>query len=1448
MLKLIIVPNFGDTMTIDLNRQFQVLDEKETSTQQLFDLLSITDGSLGWDELLENRRVVILAEAGNGKSAELMFQSEKLASNKKISFFSPLHEVAKCGLEDALYASDRVRYHDWKSSDQHAYIFLDSVDETKDAQFRLSTALKMVADAIDGAEDRCTIILSGRYTDWDFKDDLITLKKILKLPMEITSQKVVTSDEMLIQMLGREKLQENRETKIEEPVVVLMAQLNEARIKTFLEASNVQNCDQLLEQLKQGNLWELARTPLDLSWLSVYWEKNKKLGTLKQMVAIYLEERVRESDPHRQRSDLLEVDKVKDALNRIGAGLVLTRAANISTDPSLPDVENSSLLVFNLLPDWSDSAKVKLLSRPVFDPETHGRTRLKNDNNGAVRGYLCAQWLTQMMKKNLPKQNVKDLLFTEIYNVTVVRSSLMQTCAWLAANDTEIANDIAKIEPLVLMNYGDPASISPAVREKILELIVNNLSANRPLGDISRESLKRFFSTPLECKVITLWSNHRSSPSARELLLHGIWLGGYKSCLSIVEDALANYKDDNTRIFAGRALLNFADDDRKRNYATQIASDCYSLPDTVIADAIDDLFPVFLTIDNFISIVSVIYSEKHNGDNINLRGNAEKWANRINTLDENCQLLRELLATNQANSAKAYGPRIEKELIPLMISITRRIMELAPKSDIPDIVLKSALFLRNEERYGRLQSKFTYSGLLRNSKGRRRKLLWGISTKLKEEEYKRNEVDIWTIENVGIRLNLTLEDTDWLINDLKGLPSCEQKKIALNGLLMLWRDFGKDKELLDTITKATSPKLASIITEWTRTDVPAQETLNFQFEEERKKARENEKLETLRSWKKFIAFIKGDPCVLLNPMSIDGKIDVNLYNIYILITSANNRFHPSVYSLDPLKPLFGDEVVEIIDQAFSSYWKNLKPTARINRDQESRNNTFDIDLMGLIGLDLLSQHKEWYQELSDDEITKAIVFATLKLNGFPDWIVDVAHHKPNLFSSIILKIISAELLPENNDLNFSVHDKVSNSAKEVKQEVATGVLALIRNLNEIHDRPLSNLLSIAKSLPLLSHELLTICLEHFSNSSCQGNKVLYLSCAFNLNIEAALNTLEIFLSSAEASEKRSFVSGLLLTLFGNAFENGSLDVGTLTASQLIRLVTIAYDTIHPKDDIQRPSGIAFSPGERDNAQRARSVLFRALAEEPGEYTFRALEKFSELPDFGIDPVRMREIALNRAKEDANLSLWSPEDVVKFEETMSTAPRTSKDLCELILNHFKGHQDDLLNSEFAQGSTLAHLPCEKEVQIWICDRLSHSKSSYVLDREKHVVDEKKPDITARSRETGATVPIEVKVVESWTLPKLEEAVRGQLCGQYLRDKATRYGILLLVYQKKRSLGWENAKGEMFSFPQVVAHLENLVRSIRGQAENSAQPFIAVLDVTKARRKSKSKRRQSKFNAN
>ncbi len=188
--------------------------------------------------------------------------------------------------------------------------------------------------------------------------------------------------------------------------------------------------------------------------------------------------------------------------------------------------------------------------------------------------------------------------------------------------------------------------------------------------------------------------------------------------------------------------------------------------------------------------------------------------------------------------------------------------------------------------------------------------------------------------------------------------------------------------------------------------------------------------------------------------------------------------------------------------------------------------------------------------------------------------------------------------------------------------------------------------------------------------------------------------------------------------------------------------------------------------------------------------------------------------------------------MQFEQSHESTPRTALNLQRLALSRLADIQDALTSSDFSQAETLQREPDEKAVQKWVADRLDLLKgTSYSVERESRVIDEKEPDVRLRAKQSHATLPIEIKVTDRWSLADLEAALVTQLCGKYLRATDARHGVLLLVHRQPRSDGWRRVgSGACLDFKQLIDHLTQLAAGIAGRNPSAPQPEIAVLDVS------------------
>ncbi len=159
---------------IDLKRRFRDLRDTELAEGEFEDpgaLASLDELGLGptfgWDELLEHARVVLLAEAGAGKSREMDEQAKRLETEGRYSFSVLLESLDSESLTCLLGPSAGVKFEAWKSNgNEPGWFFLDAVDELKLTNGKLDRALRQFSRDIAGHLGRARVFISCRPSDW----------------------------------------------------------------------------------------------------------------------------------------------------------------------------------------------------------------------------------------------------------------------------------------------------------------------------------------------------------------------------------------------------------------------------------------------------------------------------------------------------------------------------------------------------------------------------------------------------------------------------------------------------------------------------------------------------------------------------------------------------------------------------------------------------------------------------------------------------------------------------------------------------------------------------------------------------------------------------------------------------------------------------------------------------------------------------------------------------------------------------------------------------------------------------------------------------------------------------------------------------------------------------------------------------------------------------------
>lgn len=1434
---------------VALDRRFAAWREEDGSAVQQLRNPRLYADDIDWQELHKHPRVVILAEAGSGKTEELRAQRRALLARGSFAFYTTVKSAATEGFADSLQSTERERLAGWLASDKPAWFFIDSVDEAKLSKIDLATALRRVADGIGSGLRRAHVVLSGRITDWEFRADLDRFTELLPVPGDPEQLGPPTAEGILDRAL-RGNYRNKGYAAVERgepPLVVLMAPLDEARVRTFAAAQGIGDSDPFIQAIEKADLWFLARRPLDLQWLVAYWKRHGRFGALAAMIETSIEQRLRESNPQHAHDDSVDLVRAMQALERIGAAMVFGRADKIAVkDPGFSlSVPSDALRLDEVLPDWAPALRRQLLARAVFDPATYGCVRLHNDNEGAVRAFLAARWLRGVRDRDGSVRAQLRRLFTETYGYQLIRPSLRLTSAWLSLTDSDVAREVIAREPDLLLTEGDPGSLSAAVRSAVLMRAIEEIARTGDrIGIVDEEGLRRVAAPDLSPTMRALWRAHKDEPGCRRLLLRLIALGALTECADIASEALSGaYDDQVTLALAGRALMATADATTIAAYADRIRTAGKSLPAQALWEALDQLAPRCFSVDDFLAIVEAMDEAARTGwpgfDHF-----VSRYAERLRSRADLERLLQGLAAPlDEAGAADDDLDAEPDEGHPKVLAkVAQRLMQYVPLTQAPTRVIDIAMRIRSLQRHR--TSDETSKGLiatLSETPERRRAVFWHVARAWVEHRmlHGRPLDSVWAMTVLGWPRHLKLEDLGWILTDALAAFTPREAQLALDAALDLYMRNDRREEILERIRSALAsrPELLKAMEAWLTPRQPSGEEVATNAELERLQAERREQEEERdASWKTFVKELRADPDQLrrIPPPSPEG-VDARLFHLWLLLQNMDGRH--ARYAIDdvrPVEPVLGPDLTLAFRDALVKFWRLWKPTLESARAPNQRNVISQVDCIGICGVSVEAKlNSGWPTYLTSDDARRAAEYATLELNGFPFWTARLAATWPAEVGEVMAGEALAELDDTSSDAHVGPLQDLETGPVEVCRAVAAQLFEALRARGQLPERKLSQVLAVVgRGLPQDDADFLTFVLERAASATDPDIRACYLAAAFHRNPIAALGALQTTLAATEGPGRRALIERLLPRLSGDLFRGRDQELPNLPLEVLEPLVTIAFAEVRVADDVDHTSGVMFSPGLRDHAEGARDGLLRQLRNLPGPATVEAIRHIGAIPGVPITPDSVEVLCRERAAADSEGTPWPPAAAYRVEQAAGAPPRTAEDLQALAVSVLMDLAHDLHHGDLTLGTLLKRLENENEVQRFVAGELrSRQGQAYSLEREPAVADEKEPDIRLRSRATDVSVPIEIKDTASgWSRNDLEGGLTEQLCGQYLRARDGQYGIYLIVHRHPRPVGWLDAAGQPMQFEALIAHLQALADSITSQSADAPKVRVCSIDVS------------------
>lgn len=1431
-----------DEQYVSLDRSFRDLSKEEEIEPSLLSHISGWEHAEGtsWGELLKSERVVILAEAGSGKTKEMLAQADTLVNQGETAFFIPIEELDKQGVREYLTSEPghAERFDSWSASseDKPAWFFLDSVDELKLVQGKLDRALGKMTSALGTNSNHARIIVSCRPTDWQPIQDMAMLRRKLPESAEPTPSEK-TEEEMFLAPIRREK-EENKEeeNKPSKSRCVILLPLDKKRIEIYANAKGVKNSKAFLEEIERKEAWSFARRPLDLQSLVDMWNSSEKIGTLREQHENGIENSLKDN-PERPDNGVISAEKALDGVERLALAMTLTKKRTIRSPEQSTETPNpASLDASEILTGWTEAEVKALLRRPIFDPATYGRVRF---HHRSIQEYLTAGRLSRLKEQNLTKRQLNNLLFADTYGDKVVIPTMQAVAAWLSIWNPDVCREVLNREPEVLVLHGDPESLSLDVRSELIKNYVTAYSQGgwrgleMPVGEV-----QRLAHADLASDINTYLEQNHENEEVIEFLLKLVWLGGIQDCAdaafkAALDESLGAY----SRTLAIKALGACDRNDLLRKITDEILANEERWQNRVIHSAVENLYPGIISTQELEQLI------RRTPEPRNTTGGFS-WAlyNKLGipledeTLEiEITNMLTELIWEGREES-RWYDPSssfgyLSASLAKLCNKQIKKAKSIPPALIRPCVVANR---FHGDHYSGRDELKQIREEFLKNTSVRESTFWTELETIDAISEDERSSHRMYHALHDGLITNFQDEDWDWLLTALKNRNHPEKREVALHGLISLWCARGRSDSDLQTLERAVEiePDLKEILAERSQ-PIPAdpEEEQWKREHQERIEQQEEEQREIEQSWLDWKTEAENDPDKIF-----EGK--TGHQSMWTLIKwlryAAEDTGNLTLKGWLIIRQVMGDKIGEFFEEKLTTYWREEEPPIWSRLEPEKRNSIFYSQYAGLTGLHVDARNSEWINSLSHEEVKKAAEWALVELNGFPEWFSGLSEKHPD----IVTQALNAELEAEIAESDTIQHPHTLNAIKYGSELFKNLVAPYLKDAiqqwpqeeapenQSVRNRNLHSVLSIIIGADSDDEIIATLCESRFTNAPNDAAAAIWLNglCACDLN--RGLEAFKIGLAAIPETARQ----GKAVEWFGRTFNDRTDDtifVNTDTDTDtLVSLTELAYEQIRRDDDIRHEG--AYSPGDRDNAQDARNRILNSLIDKSGSEAHDALIQLADKPLFSHMPDRIRILARQRAAKDSDVKSFSVPEYKEWETKHEVSPQNRDELFEIMMGRLDDIEHDILHHDFTDRETLFKIEAETEMQPLLARKmLDSARGHYQVVREDEVADKKETDIRLLAGSAGRSV-IELKIGDNWSVKEFEEAIETQLVGQYLRHTDCTAGVLLVTYAGRK--GFQNTEtNQPMTFDEVIEHLQNFANDIEVKEEGRVRLAVKGLDL-------------------
>lgn len=1432
---------------VPLVRHFSIVPESETDSDEQ-EILSIWSGRerKGWQELEEEEhRCIILAEAGAGKSHEMKVRAEYANERGRAAFCIRVEDI-KDDFDGAFLVGNAAAFHDWLSSSEDAWFFLDSVDEARlDNPRKFEMAIRRFAERIKLAQHRARVFISSRPYAWRARSDRKLIEQHLPFKEQVREEPGVHDGLNGERSAGAPPEQDNALR------VYQLDPLDEGDIREFAAHRETPDVDKLITELHRANLMQIAGRPFDLDFILLKWKKDQALDGRFELLQHSIDRRLQEIEQDREMRQPLNPEKARRGARLLAAAVILTGEPGIRV-PDSPDSEDGIDAVTVLGDDWARHDVQALLERGLFDDALYGAVRFRHRE---VRELLAAEWIHHQLRNGSSRHVAESLFFRVQYGHSVITPRLRPVLHWLILLDEEFRCKALAISPEIAVEGGDAAHLPLSERQAILHDIVQRIADDANDHSVRDNSaIARIAQPDLADDALRLINFHRDNDEAIFFLGRLVWQGEMGLCVPALTGIAGDpVRGVYARIAAARAVMTCGDWDQKQGLWAQLTASPEALPRRLLAEVVNCADPDMVSVD--LLLASLDKLEAHNryevtGLRLSLNGFIDRLPVQCSK-DEPEPLAKFVSGLNELLGRKPHIEQVEchlSEEFAWLLGPASHAVERLVDARSATALSSDALAVMQKVPVARL---------------------WGVGDFHEHEDLLRELVPAWTelndalfwhsvdtararqeTEKHGLTgfLQVTSYEHYWkfgverfgdVVEFIRKRDLFDDKHVAFSLAHLLLREADEPDDRLSDLERAVegyselteqldalmNPKIDQRFIEWE------------EEEARRKKRRKKEERERSRNRAEWVKRLKATPDFVRHPPGLKpGDFSKDQYHLLVNIERAGlctSRGDGANWK--SLIPEFGKDVAQAYRDAAVAHWRHFTPGLR-SEGQNTNEIPYSLNF-AMAGLEIEATEVDGFPAtIAEAEVRHALRYIVWEINGFPRWLEQLHRTHAELVLDAVLAELHWELAhtEQTKPLHYILHN-LFHCAPWMHDFLVQPISDWVERNEILNIDALRHCIDVLMSGGADTKTLSRLAQSKIASNASVEQCALWYALWINVDAEQGISATKKWLKGLperEASRAAQlFIVQLMDTRPSSGTDHGRRDFRN--PKDLKALYILMLQHIRVTDDIERANKGAYAPVLRDHAQDARNALFKMLSETPGKETYVALSDLAR--DHPVAKYRpwMKELAYKRAEEDADLGQrWSAQQVREHDQRQLMTPMTHQQLFDLTVGRLNDLKDWIERGNDSPYKTWQRAEDEPEVRNLVAGWLNRSSSGrYTIAQEPELPNKQKSDIWIQSPQVASPVPIELKVLDNgWPGPKLCERLRNQLAGDYLREETAGCGVFLLVWQgRSKSRNW-NIDGKRVALPELCAALDRYWDTVSDKFTNVVSIEVILVDLT------------------